>query len=130
MAQQRAAARAAWKGSGEKASDEIWFDIAENAGSTEFTGYTSAEGEGEVVALVRDGAAVDAASAGEQVIVITNQTPFYGESGGQLGDAGTITTNEGLAAAVLDTGKPIDRKRAVSAKSVSVRFDLGVRRSC
>src|SRR3546814_2053912 len=62
MAQQRAAARAAWKGSGEKASDEIWFDIAENAGSTEFTGYTSAEGEGEVVALVRDGAAVDARS--------------------------------------------------------------------
>src|SRR3546814_3065195 len=58
MAQQRAAARAAWKGSGEKASDEIWFDIAENAGSTEFTGYTSAEGEGAVVALVRDGAAV------------------------------------------------------------------------
>src|SRR3546814_16397672 len=97
MAQQRAAARAAWKGSGEKASDEIWFDIAENAGSTEFTGYTSAEGGGEVVALVRDGAAVDAASAGEQVIVITNQTTFYGESGGKMGDEGTIRKNKGLA---------------------------------
>src|SRR3546814_499400 len=125
MAQQRAAARAAWKGSGEKASDEIWFDIAENAGSTEFTGYTSAEGEGEVVALVRDGAAVDAASAGEQVIVITNQTPFYGESGGQMGDAGTITTNEGLAADVLDTGKPLGRLHAHQAKITSGKIAVG-----
>jgi alanyl-tRNA synthetase len=112
MAQQKAAARAAWKGSGEKASDEIWFDIAENQGSTEFTGYGSTEGEGQVVALVREGKNVDSAAAGETVVVVTNQTPFYGESGGQMGDAGTISTPEGLAADVTDTAKPLGRLHA------------------
>jgi alanyl-tRNA synthetase len=112
MAQQKAAARAAWKGSGEKASDEIWFDIAENAGSTEFTGYSSTEGEGQVVALVRDGKNVASAAAGETVVVVTNQTPFYGESGGQMGDAGTLSTPEGLAADVTDTAKPLGRLHA------------------
>ena len=109
MAQQKAAARAAWKGSGEKASDEIWFDLAEAQGSTEFTGYTSTEGEGEVIALVKDGVPVDAAQAGDDVVVLTNQTPFYGESGGQMGDSGTIATPAGLKALVRDTGKPLGR---------------------
>ena len=67
MAEQKAAARAAWKGSGEKASDEIWFDIAEKAGNTEFIGYSSTEGEGEVLALVKDGVNFDSATAGETV---------------------------------------------------------------
>src|SRR3546814_9695829 len=80
MAQQKAAARAAWKGSGEKASDEIWFDLAEANGSTEFTGYTATEGEGEVIALVKDGVPVDTVQAGDAVVVLTNQTPFYGRS--------------------------------------------------
>ena len=109
MAEQKAAARAAWKGSGEKASDEVWFDLAEEAGATEFTGYGSTGGEGRVVALVRDGARVDRASAGDDVILVTNQTPFYGESGGQSGDAGTVTGQGGLAATVRDTGKPLGR---------------------
>ncbi len=81
MALQKAAAKAAWKGSGQKASEEIWFDIAESEGATEFTGYLGEAGEGQVVALVRDGARVDRASAGESVAILTNQTPFYGESG-------------------------------------------------
>src|SRR3546814_19697234 len=81
MAQQRAAARAACQGSGEKASDEIWYDIADNAGRSEFTGYPSAAGEGEAIALVRKGIAVDAASRGEQVIAILTQTPFSGPPG-------------------------------------------------
>jgi alanyl-tRNA synthetase len=115
MAQQKAAARAAWKGSGEKASDEIWFDIAENAGSTEFTGYTSTQGEGQVVALVREGKSVDSAAAGESVVIVTNQTPFYGESGGQMGDAGTLSSPEGLAADVTDTAKPLGRLHAHQA---------------
>ena len=109
MAEQKAAARAAWKGSGEKASDEVWFDLAEEAGATEFTGYGSTGGEGRVVALVRDGARVDRASAGDDVILVTNQTPFYGESGGQSGDAGTVTGQGGLVATVRDTGKPLGR---------------------
>jgi len=109
MAGQKAAARAAWKGSGEKASDEIWFDLAEELGASEFTGYGATSGEGQVVAIVRDGARADAASAGETVILLTNQTPFYGESGGQTGDSGTVTSLDGLLATVTDTGKALGR---------------------
>ena len=116
MAEQKAAARAAWKGSGEKASDEIWFDIAETTGSTEFIGYNGTEGEGEVLALVKDGARIDVAGPGDEVIIIANQTPFYGESGGQMGDAGTITSQSGLVADVEDTSKPLGRIHAHRAK--------------
>ena len=116
MAEQKAAARAAWKGSGEKASDEIWFDIAEKMGNTEFIGYSSTEGEGEVLAIVKDGVNFDSASAGDTVTIVTNQTPFYGESGGQMGDAGTITSLSGLVADVEDTAKPLGRLHAHRAK--------------
>ena len=112
MAAQRAAARAAWKGSGEKASDEIWFDIAEEAGATEFTGYISNQGEGQVVALIRNGVRVDSAGVGEDVIILTNQTPFYAESGGQQGDSGIISGDKGLIAKVSDTSKPLGRLHA------------------
>ena len=124
MAEQKAAARAAWKGSGEKASDDIWYDIAETLGSTEFVGYASTKGEGEVLAIVKDGARVDSATMGDSVAIITNQTPFYGESGGQNGDAGTITSLGGLTAQVADTSKPLGRLHAhqatISAGSVKV----------
>ena len=109
MEQQKAAARAAWKGSGQSASEEVWFDIADAQGSTEFTGYNSTTGEAEVVAIVKDGAQVDSAGAGDEVVVLTNQTPFYGESGGQTGDAGRIWTPEGLEFAVETTNKPLGR---------------------
>ncbi|WP_454597064.1 alanine--tRNA ligase [Qipengyuania sp. SM2507] len=109
MAQQKAAARAAWKGSGQSASEEVWFDIADREGSTEFTGYSSTTGEGAVVAIVRDGTEVESASEGDTVILLTNQTPFYGESGGQTGDAGRIWTPEGLEIAVETTNKPLGR---------------------
>ena len=82
----------------------MWFDIAEREGATEFTGYTSTSGEGNVVALVRDGAEVDSAAAGDEVVVLTNQTPFYGESGGQVGDVGRIV-GEGFEFEVTDTQK-------------------------
>jgi len=111
MAEQKANARAAWKGSGAKASDDIWFDVAEDLGGTEFTGYTSTEGEGQVVALVRDSARVETAMPGDQVMILTNQTPFYGESGGQMGDAGTIA-NDKMSATVDDTSKPLGRLHA------------------
>ncbi|TMM50168.1 alanine--tRNA ligase [Qipengyuania marisflavi] len=109
MDRQKAAARAAWKGSGDAASDGVWFDIAEREGSTEFTGYASTTGEARVIALVKDGQQVDQAGEGEDVTVLTNQTPFYGESGGQTGDAGRIWTPEGLEIAVETTGKPLGR---------------------
>jgi alanyl-tRNA synthetase len=109
MAEQKRAARAAWKGSGAKASDEVWFDIVEESGATEFTGYAVAEGQGEVIALVREGVRVDRAEVGDEVFVITNQTPFYAESGGQVGDSGTIDTDKGLSATVLDTSKQLGK---------------------
>ena len=116
MKQQKAAARAAWKGSGQAADSEVWFDIAEREGATEFTGYSSTSGEGTVVALVRDGEEVQSATSGEEVVILTNQTPFYGESGGQTGDVGTISTTEGLNAEVSDTSKPLGRLHAHHAK--------------
>jgi len=109
MAEQKAAARAAWKGSGAKASEDVWFDIAEEFGSTEFTGYSGHEGEGVVIALLRDGARVERAAAGETVEILVNQTPFYGESGGQIGDSGKISSDKGLEADVQDTSKPLGR---------------------
>ncbi len=112
MAQQKAAARAAWKGSGAAADSEHWFDIAEREGATEFTGYSSTEGEGRVVALIVDGKEADRAESGQDVLILTNQTPFYGESGGQSGDAGTITGDHRLAIAVSDTSKPLGRLHA------------------
>ncbi len=109
MAEQKRAARAAWTGSGAKASDTIWFDIVDAGGATEFTGYSGLSAQARVVALVRDGVRVDSAGAGERVDIVTNQTPFYGESGGQAGDSGTISGDGGLAVTVSDTSKPLGK---------------------
>ena len=115
MAEQKAQARAAWKGSGQKASEEVWFDLAEELGSTEFTGYAGHEGEGQVLAIVKDGARVERAGAGDTVVILTNQTPFYAESGGQMGDTGSIGSDKGLRADVEDTSKPLGRLHAHQA---------------
>jgi alanyl-tRNA synthetase len=125
MAEQKAQARAAWKGSGDRASDDVWFDIAEALGSTEFTGYAGHEGEGEVVALVKDGARVERAGPGDKVVILTNQTPFYGESGGQMGDTGVITSDKGLEAEVEDTSKPLGRLHAHHAVVQSGEVKVG-----
>ncbi len=125
MAQQKAAARAAWKGSGQAADGEVWFDIAEREGSTEFTGYAATSGEGQVVALVKGGQEVQSAQKGDEVIVLTNQTPFYGTSGGQTGDAGTITTVDGAALFVSDTEKPLGRLHAHSARVEGGEIHVG-----
>jgi alanyl-tRNA synthetase len=125
MARQKAAARAAWKGSGDAAAGEFWFDIAEREGATEFTGYTAEMGEGRVVALVRNGAEVASASAGEDVTVLTNQTPFYGESGGQVGDSGVITGAGGLRIAIADTAKPLGRLHAMRGTVESGTITVG-----
>jgi alanyl-tRNA synthetase len=125
MAQQKAAARAAWKGSGQAADAEVWFDIAERVGATEFTGYTATTGEAQVVALVKDGKEVDSAKAGDGVTVIVNQTPFYGESGGQTGDSGTIAGADGLTIAVSDTAKPLGRLHAHNGTVQSGTIKVG-----
>ena len=102
MAEQKAKARASWSGSGEAADSTIWFELAEEKGVTEFLGYDTEVAEGQILALVADGAQVDAATGAVQIVV--NQTPFYGESGGQVGDTGFIRTETGEAK-ITDTKK-------------------------
>ena len=109
MAEQKRAARAAWTGSGEKASDALWFDLAETHGATDFIGYATLNAQAQVLALVKDGALVNEAKAGDKVLILTNQTPFYGESGGQMGDAGRMTGEAGLDILISDTQKPLGK---------------------
>ena len=112
MVQQKAAARAAWKGSGQAASADVWFDILDAHGGTEFTGYSNTASDAQIVSLVVDGVQTERASAGDSVSILTNQTPFYAESGGQMGDAGLITGSDGLWVRVEDTQKPLGRLHA------------------
>ncbi|HSF95690.1 MAG TPA: alanine--tRNA ligase [Thermohalobaculum sp.] len=97
MAEQKAKARAAWSGSGDAAEAGLWFDLREEIGATEFLGYDTETAEGVVRAVVRDGARVSSAKTDETISVILNQTPFYAESGGQVGDQGVIRTVTGKA---------------------------------
>lgn len=97
MAEQKAKARAAWSGSGEAADASIWFDIADKSGVTDFLGYDTETAEGKIVALVQNGEATDKVEEGGDVQIALNQTPFYAESGGQVGDTGVIRTDTGTA---------------------------------
>jgi alanyl-tRNA synthetase len=106
MAQQKSASRAAWAGSGEAATDKIWFDILEGCGPTDFLGYEAQHAQGKVLALLRDGAQVQHLEAGEAGAVITDVTPFYAESGGQVGDSGQASWPGGRAE-VTHTTKPL-----------------------
>jgi alanyl-tRNA synthetase len=105
MERQRALARKAWSGSGDTATEAVWFDLKDKLGATDFFGYSTTEAEGTVTALVVDGKPVDRAEPGVDVAVIVNQTPFYGESGGQQGDTGTMRSPDGAHVAVSDTQK-------------------------
>jgi alanyl-tRNA synthetase len=104
LERQRERARESWKGSGDAATEAIWFGIREKAGATEFLGYETERAEGVVAALVKDGKEVESLKKGETGTIIVNQTPFYGESGGQVGDTG-VMRGEGTSFRVAETQK-------------------------
>jgi alanyl-tRNA synthetase len=106
MAKQRADARRAWAGSGEAATEQLWFDLRDRVGGTEFLGYDTETAEGEVKAIIVDGTEVERATHGQEAAILVNQTPFYAESGGQVGDTGIITAQHGRAT-VTDTQKKL-----------------------
>ncbi|MCJ8141897.1 alanine--tRNA ligase [Ancylobacter sp. A5.8] len=107
MERQRADARASWAGSGEAATDTVWFGVREEVGATEFLGYETETAEGAVTALVTEGARATTLAAGSRGLVVLNQTPFYGESGGQVGDTGRMTGEDGLSVRVIGTQKKL-----------------------
>ncbi|RWN99658.1 alanine--tRNA ligase [Mesorhizobium sp.] len=107
MEQQKAEARKSWAGSGEAATETVWFPVREKHGATEFLGYETEQAEGLIQALVKGGEIVDSAANGDAVAVVVNQTPFYGESGGQVGDTGVIS-GEGFSIEISDTQKKAD----------------------
>ncbi len=106
MERQRAAARGAWAGSGEAAWEQIWFDLRDRLGATEFLGYDHDSAEAYVLAIVKQGQEVQSAQAGDEVEVVFSQTPFYGESGGQIGDTGTLAGQSGRGV-IEDTQKKV-----------------------
>ena len=116
MAKQKAAARAAWSGSGQTGTAKLWFEIREEVGSTDFLGYSTEKAEGQITALTKDGVRVTSGKEGDKIELIVNQTPFYGESGGQMGDTGRITTPNGASLKILDTQK--------EAETVFVHYGL------
>ncbi len=107
MAEQKRRARAAWAGSGEAATETVWFDIREKLGASEFLGYSTESAEGAIQAIVVEGKVVESAPAGTEVALILNQTPFYAESGGQIGDSGLISAGEACRIIVRDTQKKL-----------------------
>ncbi len=107
MDRQRAAARQAWAGSGDTANDAVWFDMRERFGATEFLGYAQENAEGVVGALIAGGKEVECLNPNENGLVILNQTPFYAESGGQIGDCGRLTGIDGVSARVMDVQKKV-----------------------
>ncbi len=108
MEGQRDMARAAHKGSGDVATDRIWFDLKEKIGATPFLGYDKDEADAEVLSIVKDNALVESASAGDEAFVVLSHTPFYGESGGQVGDMGQLLVGGTPVAVVVDTQKPLE----------------------
>ncbi len=106
MEEQRAKARAAWSGSGDAATEQIWFDVRDRLGATEFVGYNNEQADGSLVAIIKDDNNVQSAGPGDEVTLLFNQTPFYGESGGQMGDSGTANSGD-ISVVISDTQKKL-----------------------
>ncbi|WP_026060583.1 alanine--tRNA ligase [Pseudaminobacter salicylatoxidans] len=124
MERQKAEARANWTGSGEAATEAVWFSVKDKVGATEFLGYETEQAEGVVAALVKGGEQIEAVQAGDMVDIVVNQTPFYGESGGQVGDTGTMT-GEDFAIEITDTQKKGDGLLVHSGKVVKGSVNTG-----
>jgi len=126
MARQRAAARKAWSGSGEAATEKLWFEIRDRVGASDFLGYATEQAEGQVAALLKDGKEVDVLEEGERGMAIANQTPFYGESGGQMGDTGRLMAGEGNVFVVEDTQKKLGDMHVHIGRMKSGRLTRGL----
>jgi len=125
MQRQREDARKAWAGSGEKATETVWFELREKVGATEFLGYDTENAEGKVVGIVVDGKPVESVAAGAAAAIITNQTPFYGESGGQVGDTGVLFNGSGAEFPVSDTQKKLGDMVVHSGKLARGQIKVG-----
>ncbi|WP_417770402.1 alanine--tRNA ligase [Stappia sp.] len=126
MERQRAEARAAWSGSGEAATDTVWFTLKDRLGATDFLGYDTETAEGVVTAMVRDGAEAMELQAGDSGLIVLNQTPFYGESGGQVGDTGRMRGEGGVEIEVTGTQKKADGLFVHEVKVVAGKVSLGL----
>lgn len=124
MTKQKEEARKHWAGSGATADDSVWFTVLDDIGSTEFLGYAQTQAEGVVKAIIKDGARVQSAKAGDTVLIMVNQSPFYAESGGQVGDTGTLK-NTGFAADVTDCKKHLGKVWAHEARITSGSISVG-----
>ncbi|WP_119301962.1 alanine--tRNA ligase [Dongia deserti] len=107
LEKQRERSRAAWAGSGEAATEAVWFDLKQRLGATDFLGYATEQAEGQVTALLKSGAEVQSAKQGDEIAIITNQTPFYGEAGGQIGDTGAFVSATGAIIEIADTHRKV-----------------------
>jgi alanyl-tRNA synthetase len=125
MERQREDARRAWTGSGEASDEAQWFAIKEDAGSTEFLGYDTEEAEGVITAILKDRERVQKACHGETIRILTNQTPFYAESGGQIGDQGAIFSMAGAIGAVIDTEKKLGSLHVHVVRVMQGEFSVG-----
>ncbi len=125
MEEQKTKARAAWAGSGDQTTDKIWFEVKEEIGATEFLGYETERAEAVITSLVNDGSPVKSATTGDKVSILSNQTPFYGESGGQMGDAGVIVSADGAEFKVTDTAKKVDGLHIHMGEVTKGSFKIG-----
>ncbi|WP_417824957.1 alanine--tRNA ligase [Thalassospira lucentensis] len=125
MEEQKAKARAAWSGSGEAATEEVWFDIQDRDGATEFLGYETETAEGVVTAIIKDGAEVKTAAKGDEIALVANQTTFFGESGGQQGDSGIIKTEAGAVIEISATQKKLGTLHVHLGKVVEGAVKVG-----
>ncbi|HEY2844010.1 MAG TPA: alanine--tRNA ligase, partial [Bryobacteraceae bacterium] len=125
MQRQREEARKAWSGSGEAADEAQWFAVKEEIGASEFLGYDTEEAEGVIVAILKDKERLTSAKQGDTVRILTNQTPFYAESGGQIGDQGAMFSRAGAIGAVIDTEKKLGSLHVHVVRITQGEFKMG-----